>query len=65
MSNLKSEPTLTDIQLYIAELEVERGFANQDVLKKCLMLGEEVGELFKAKGHSFVRTNGAHFGMIS
>jgi NTP pyrophosphatase (non-canonical NTP hydrolase) len=48
MPELRNTPTLTDIQKYVAELEQERGFANQDVLKKCLMLGEEVGELFKA-----------------
>jgi NTP pyrophosphatase (non-canonical NTP hydrolase) len=48
MPNLQSQPTLTDIQQYVSELEQERGFADQDVLKKCLMLGEEVGELFKA-----------------
>ena len=48
MPNLKENPTLADIQKYVVELETERGFANQDVIKKCLMLGEEVGELFKA-----------------
>lgn len=48
MPNLQPSPTLTDIQLYVSELEKERGFADQDVLQKCLLLGEEVGELFKA-----------------
>lgn len=48
MPLLKQYPTLTDLQQYVAELEKERGFSNQDVLKKCLLLGEEVGELFKA-----------------
>lgn len=48
MPNLNSNPTLTDIQKYVAEFEVERGFADEDAIKKCLMLGEEVGELFKA-----------------
>ena len=27
---------------------MERGFEKEDVLKKCLLLGEEIGELFKA-----------------
>lgn len=48
MPDLGPGPTLADIQKYVAELERERGFAHQDVLKKCLLLGEEVGELFKA-----------------
>jgi NTP pyrophosphatase (non-canonical NTP hydrolase) len=48
MPTLKTNPTLTDFQRYVSELEQERGFAEQDVLKKCLLLGEEIGELFKA-----------------
>jgi len=48
MPILKKDPTLKDFQLYIKELEIERGFAKEDVLMKCLLLGEEVGELFKA-----------------
>jgi NTP pyrophosphatase (non-canonical NTP hydrolase) len=47
MPHLKTNPTLKDFQIYAQELEDERGFADQDVLQKCLMLGEEVGELFK------------------
>lgn len=48
MPILGSNPTLADIQKYVTELEVERGFADQNAIQKCLMLGEEVGELFKA-----------------
>ncbi|HEY8269855.1 MAG TPA: MazG nucleotide pyrophosphohydrolase domain-containing protein [Pseudobdellovibrionaceae bacterium] len=48
MPHLGHNPTLPDIQKYVDELEQERGFANQDAIQKCLMLGEEVGELFKA-----------------
>ena len=40
--------TLQSIQKYVIELEKERGFEKQTVLQKCLLLGEEVGELFKA-----------------
>ena len=47
MPELKANPTLKDYQSYVVELEEERGFADQDVIEKCLMLGEEVGELFK------------------
>jgi NTP pyrophosphatase (non-canonical NTP hydrolase) len=46
--SLNPEPLLADLQRYVAELEQERGFADQGIIEKCLLLGEEVGELFKA-----------------
>lgn len=48
MPELTEIPTLTNFQNYVAELETERGFAHQTIIDKCLLLGEEVGELFKA-----------------
>jgi NTP pyrophosphatase (non-canonical NTP hydrolase) len=48
MLHLKENPTLADISQYVVDMEAERGFTEQSVLQKCLMLGEEVGELFKA-----------------
>ena len=45
---LKENPTLKDFQEYVILLEKERGFEKQTVLQKCLLLGEEIGELFKA-----------------
>ena len=48
MPHLKSGPVLMDVQAYVAKLELERGFDDQGPLEKCLLLGEEVGELFKA-----------------
>lgn len=36
------------LQDYVAKTEVERGFDRQTSLEKCLLLGEEMGELFKA-----------------
>lgn len=48
MPVLKNNPELMDYQNYVAELENERGFARQTTIDKCLLLGEEVGELFKA-----------------
>ena len=45
---LKANPTLKDFQEYVKELELQRGFANQNAIEKCLLLGEEMGELFKA-----------------
>lgn len=48
MLNLKNAPTLPDFQQYVRELEEERGFSNQTNAQKGLLLGEEIGELFKA-----------------
>lgn len=48
MPTLKQNPTLKDFQRYVTLLEEERGFSRQDALQKCLLLGEETGELFKA-----------------
>lgn len=45
---LRNNPTLGDYQEYVKQLELDRGFADQTALEKCLLLGEEVGELFKA-----------------
>ena len=39
---------MEDLQKYVALMERERGFTDESVLQKCLLLGEEVGELFKA-----------------
>jgi len=48
MPNLKEKPCLSDFQEYVNKLENERGFSKQTTTDKCLLLGEEVGELFKA-----------------
>lgn len=48
MPELKNQPILSDYQSYVNQLEKERGFSNQSTIDKCLLLGEEVGELFKA-----------------
>ncbi len=48
MQNLSPNPTLRELQSYIAQIEDERGFSEQTPIQKCLLLGEEVGELFKA-----------------
>jgi len=45
---LKADPTLRDFQAYVERLESERGFIQQNAVEKCLLLGEEMGELFKA-----------------
>ena len=46
MPVLKGEPTLKDFQQYVREIEKERGFTKITVLEDCLLLGEEIGELF-------------------
>jgi len=43
-----SEANLRNLQVYVNELEHERGFIHQTILEKCLLMGEEMGELFKA-----------------
>ena len=48
MPELTKNPTLKEFQKYVEELENERGFSHQTIIDKCLLLGEEVGELFKA-----------------
>ena len=48
MPELGPDPTLAELQHYVEKLEQERGFSDQTILDKCLLLGEEVGELFKA-----------------
>jgi len=45
---LSERPTLADLQAYVVELENERGFSQQSARDKCLLLGEELGELFRA-----------------
>ncbi len=48
MLKLTEQPTLADIQRYVRDMEDERGFSKATVMQNCLLLGEEVGELFKA-----------------
>lgn len=48
MPELPQKASLKDFQKYVSELEIERGFSQQTVHDKCLLLGEEIGELFKA-----------------
>jgi len=58
MPELVAQPTLKDFQQYVIALEEERGFSGQDVVQKCLMLGEEVGELFKVvRKHTKIKTD--------
>jgi len=66
MPELTKNPNLNHFQDYVKKLEEERGFANQTVIDKCLLLGEEVGELFKAvrKSEGLVVDTNSNFSEI-
>ncbi|HSE61534.1 MAG TPA: MazG nucleotide pyrophosphohydrolase domain-containing protein [Candidatus Saccharimonadales bacterium] len=59
MSNLTlpKHPTIADLQQYVRDMVIERGFTDQTVLQEYLMLTEEVGELAKCirKSHANMR----------
>jgi hypothetical protein len=40
--DLPQNPTLRDIQQYVAHMEQERGFTKDEVSAKCILLAEEV-----------------------
>ncbi|MDI5969374.1 MazG nucleotide pyrophosphohydrolase domain-containing protein [Streptomyces sp. SL13] len=48
MIPLEKHQSLEEIQQYVADMEVQRGFSDRPVIEQCLQLGEEVGEVFKA-----------------
>lgn len=57
MLPLEKSSALDELQRYVREMEEERGFTNRGVVQQCLLLGEEVGELFKAvRKHEKMRT---------
>jgi NTP pyrophosphatase (non-canonical NTP hydrolase) len=51
---LAADPTLADLQRYVATMEAERGFTGRTVQDQTWRLAEEAGELLRA-----VRKNGA------
>jgi NTP pyrophosphatase (non-canonical NTP hydrolase) len=60
--HLKPNPTLADIQTYVADMEEERGFTDETILETYLLLVEEVGELAKCirkSSHTNMRTDAA------
>jgi NTP pyrophosphatase (non-canonical NTP hydrolase) len=48
MANLKDEPTLKDLQAYVAQICQERGWTKDSPPEKFVLFIEEVGELAKA-----------------
>ncbi len=45
---LQPNSTVKDMQAYVKHVLTQRGFDHETVVEKCLLLGEEMGELFKA-----------------
>lgn len=48
MEHLSEAMSLRELQDYVRATEQQRGFDQEEAIHKCLLLGEEVGELFKA-----------------
>lgn len=48
MIELPPEAPLREYQRYIYELESQQGWLDVDLVHNCFLMGEEVGELFKA-----------------
>ena len=46
--HLKPQLTIQDFQQYVKELKVERGFSTDDKSFECMLMAEEMGELFSA-----------------
>jgi NTP pyrophosphatase (non-canonical NTP hydrolase) len=65
-SDLDDGATLSGIQRYVAAMEAERGFTAATVPEQALLLGEEVGELFKAirKSHNLATADGSVIGTV-
>ena len=48
MIELPDGATMADYQRYIHDLEAAQGWLDVDLVHTCFLMGEEVGELFKA-----------------
>lgn len=48
MAELEAGSSLGELQRYVHGCEEQRGFSDQSAIEKCLLLGEETGELFRA-----------------
>lgn len=48
MAQLKPQPTLADVQRFIADVCAERGWNTRTPLQKMVLMTEEVGEVAKA-----------------
>ncbi len=48
MIELPENPTMQDFQAYVHAMEAHHGWLDVDLVHNCFLMGEEVGELFKA-----------------
>ena len=48
MIELPENPTMRDFQAYVHAMEQHHGWLDVDLVHNCFLMGEEVGELFKA-----------------
>lgn len=48
MPELREKPTLKDYQNYVQQMEEHFGWDELDLVTNCFLMGEEMGELFKA-----------------
>ncbi len=48
MLEIKENPTMKDLQKAVYDLEAHHGWLDVDLIHNCFLMGEEVGELFKA-----------------
>ncbi len=48
MIELPQNPTMRDFQEYVHAMEAHHGWLDVDLVHNCFLMGEEVGELFKA-----------------
>ncbi len=62
--HLKENPTIQDFQEYVRLMKIERGFSTEDKAYECMLMAEEVGELFsairKTMQGSAIATNSKH-----
>ena len=48
MVHLPERPTMQDFQTFVHEMEAHHGWLDVDLVQNCFLMGEEMGELFKA-----------------
>jgi len=48
MNELPENPKMQDFQAYVHDMEAHHGWLDVDLVHNCFLMGEEVGELFKA-----------------
>jgi NTP pyrophosphatase (non-canonical NTP hydrolase) len=67
MLGLPDTPAMQDFQRAVYNLEAHHGWLDVDLIHNCFLMGEEVGELFKAirKHQKFYETGGDDAEMVA